>query len=70
LTRTEIRRYGTFKSHLQLDTPQAVDLMTIRPKHDGDTLRVRWPPDSPDGGARTGISVFGCGDVNLSQSLL
>mmetsp|Transcript_18669 Transcript_18669/g.29885 ORF Transcript_18669/g.29885 Transcript_18669/m.29885 type:complete len:665 (+) Transcript_18669:90-2084(+) len=52
LTRTEIRRYGTFKSHLQLDTPQAVDLMTIRPKHDGDTLRVRWPPDSPDAPTR------------------
>ena len=49
LTREESQRFKNFKGHLQLDAPEAHDLMANRPVHDGDTLRVRWPPDDPHG---------------------
>ena len=32
LTREESMRYRNFKGHLQLDTPEANDLMTARPR--------------------------------------
>ena len=49
LTREETNRFKNFKGHLQLDAPEAQELMKKRPKHDGDYLRVRWPPDDPHG---------------------
>ena len=48
LTREESSRYKNFKGHIQLDTAEAQELMVNRPRHDGDYLRVRWPPERPN----------------------
>ena len=40
-----LRRY--LKGHLQADHPEATAMLSARPPHDGETLRVRWPPGDP-----------------------
>jgi len=49
LSRDDASRYRSFKGHLLLDNPEARELMTSRPKHTSERLRVRWPPNSKIG---------------------
>jgi hypothetical protein len=49
LSRDDANRYRNFRPHLPLDSAEALAFLSSRPRHIGDTLRVRWPPNNAFG---------------------
>jgi hypothetical protein len=52
----EAASFRAFKGHLPADHPEATAALSARPPHDGETLRVRWPPGNPVGRCRLTLS--------------